>query len=205
MSQQYSIRFTNNSTNAGSACIFQKNHGNLPHNTFSLAWLTRYCNPGMQSNFSWVIEYSFVWGATGMLKPGLTFNASQMVAAGLTSNNQIALNYNNGSFMLEGQGTGSPAGSLYINETASIPMNTASVGIGMSGAGTFVTQAQPNMRLAFSPQPTYCVAFGNFNPGQVLNTNGMGNSAQVTFPANVYTMYVVLNPDNSWSISPSRM
>ena len=182
----------------------------------SLAWFAQKCNPGTKCNFNWTIDYFFVWGETGVLVPGINFSASQTVAAGLTSNNQITFDYN-GAFLFEGQGTFTPSGSLYINETTNIPMNTASVGFGMSGAGTFVVQAQPNINVIFTPNPKYYMVFGIFNQGDVLDTQQMFRSTpggareiqqiscivEVDFPANVYTLYVTFNANNTWTVSQS--
>jgi hypothetical protein len=45
-----------------------------------------------------------------------------------------------------------PTGTLSFTwNLDTIPSNQATVGIGMSGAGTFVTQAGPNTNLVFSP------------------------------------------------------
>jgi hypothetical protein len=169
----------------------------------SLAWFTQMCNPGTSCSFYWTIDYSFVWSETGTLVPGVTFDAGQTVpASSLTSGNQITLDYN-GAFYFNPStpSTGTPSGSLYINQTGNIPSNAASVGVGMSGAGTFAVQAQPNIDLTFTPDPEYWMAFGQYTQGLVLNTQQMSNIAAVVFPPNVYTMYVTLDAANNWTVS----
>lgn len=203
MGQQYSINFTNNSTNGWNACVFQQDEQiNIP-DVMSLAWFTQMCNPGTSCTFTWTIDYSFVWSETGNLVPGVTFDAGQTVAAtSLTSGNSITLD-NNGAFYFNPATpvTGTPSGSLYINQTNNIPLNLGAVGIGMSGAGTFVVQAQPNIDLTFTPHPEYWMAFGQYEAGVVLNTQQMTNITEVAFPPNVYTMYVTLDAGNNWTVS----
>ncbi len=202
MGQQYAINFANNSINGWSACVFQQDENIGQTGVMSLAWFAKKCNPATKCNFNWTIDYSFVWAETGVLVPGVNFSASQTVAAGLTSNNLITFD-NNGAFLFEGQGTATPAGSLYIDQTPNIPLYTASVGIGMSGSGTFAVQAQPNINATFTPHPKYWMAFGQFTPGDVLDIQQMSNIVEIDFPANVYTMYVTFNADNSWTVSQS--
>lgn len=71
----------------------------------------------------------------------------------------------------------------------------------MSGKGTFVTQAQPNLHLVFTPHPRYWIAAGTFTEGEVLDQETITNAAEVAFPANVYAMQAVLAADNTWTVS----
>ena len=70
----------------------------------------------------------------------------------------------------------------------------------MSQAATFVTQAQPNMNLVFGTNPEYWVAFGNYQRGQVLDTQNI-DAVRVSFPAGVFTMYATLSMNGQWMIS----
>ena len=196
----YSIICQNNSQMPGSFCIFQQNPGMMP-SVMSVAWLAQSCYPAGMCNFMWQNNYCFVCGQTGSLVPGVTFDASQVLQADLQNNNQVNLDFN-GSPMFNNQ-TNGRSGTLTIIESPAIPYNMLATGIGMSGSATFVTQAMPNMNLQFTPNPTYWVAFGNYNQGQVLNSNNMGNAVQVSFPSNVSQMKVVLNPDNSFTVMPA--
>jgi len=201
MGKQYSIQFTNNSTNEWNACVFQQDQQINNPGIMSLAWFAELCNPNTKCTFTWTLDYSFVWSETGMLVPGVTFGASEVLpVSSLASGNQVTLD-NNGAFLFSNQATCTPGGSLYISQTNNIPLNMGSVGIGMSGAGTFVVQAQPNIDLTFTPHPEYWMAFGQYTTGQVLNTQEMTNTVQVTFPPNIYTMYVTLDAGNNWTVS----
>jgi hypothetical protein len=70
----------------------------------------------------------------------------------------------------------------------------------MSGAGTFVVQAQPNINLTFTPHPTYWITFGNYTPGQVLDIGQITNKQQLEFAPNTYNLNVQLKNDNTWSV-----
>ncbi|MCK4261277.1 MAG: hypothetical protein KAX49_20055, partial [Halanaerobiales bacterium] len=63
------------------------------------------------------------------------------------------------------------SGVLEIVQDNTIPMHLVFVGIGMSGAGTFVKQARPNMSYIFTPQPKYWIIFGDIEQGEVLDMN----------------------------------
>lgn len=199
MSTRYSLVVKNNSNNSGSFCLYQKQPDLLP-NAYSLAWFARPTRPTTMTSFDWTLDYSFVWSETGRLVPGVIFDASEMVPADPASANQITLTNNGGAFTFQDQSHGPQSGTLYIREASSIPMNLAAVGIGMSGSGTFVTQAQPNMNLQFTPRPSYWIAFGNFEQGEVLDVEALSNTAQIEFPPGVYSMEATLNADNTWTI-----
>ncbi|MNE74108.1 hypothetical protein D3C80_1701610 [compost metagenome] len=120
----------------------------------------------------------------------------------LETSNQISLTYNSG-YQFADQTSGDQPGSLYVKMDNTIPLKQASVGIGMSGAGTFVVQAQPNMNLVFTPNPEYWVAFGNFEQGQTLDMQELTNTEKIDFPPGIKEMTVTLNQDNTWKVEVS--
>lgn len=199
------ITFINNSTNTGDMMCFQQDPNISASGVFSLAWFAKSAHPNTHIDFSWEIDYSFVWAETGQLKPGVIFNASQTVATDpYGDNNQITLTYTDEAYDFIDQTQGSPTGSLYIKENNTIPLKQASVGIGMSGTGTFVVDAQPNYNETFTPHPTYWVAFGSYKTGEVLDIQSVTNTAEVSFPAGITHMYAILNEDNTWTITTSE-
>jgi len=201
MSNQYSIVFHNNSPENGSVCVFQQQPDlNIP-SVMSLAWFTKYTNQGTSATFTWNINYDFVWSQTGVLVPGVTFVASQVMPADLSTSNEITLDYN-GGYRFTNLQAGPIPGTLMVFQDSTLPANDASVGIGMSGNGTFVVQAEPNMTTKFTPHPQYWIALGNYNQGLVLDVESMTNIAQIKFLPNVYSMSATLNPDNTWAIEP---
>ncbi|HEX8254463.1 MAG TPA: protein rhiA [Thermoanaerobaculia bacterium] len=200
---EYTVIFQNNSSNAVSACIYQVDTNIFAPNAQSLAWFAKAAAPTTRAVFNWTVDYCFTWAETGELIPGVLFAASQTWAADLTSTNQITFSTAGGMYMFSNQQQGPRPGSLYIREDSAIPLKQAAVGIGMSGAGTFAMQAQPNMNLVFTPNPKYYITFGEFTPGEVLDIPSIANKAELQFPPNVYSMTAVLNEDNTWSVMPT--
>jgi hypothetical protein len=196
----YSLIFKNASTNQGSGCVYQEDPNlNLP-NVLSLAWFSKVAAKNSTVTFTWTIDYSFVWAETGELIPGVFFMAGQTPSADLSTMNSITLSYLGGAYQFQNQGPGAGSGNLYIREDSTVPLKQASVGIGMSGAGTFVVQAQPNYNLIFTPHPKYYITFGTFTAGQVLDIAAVTNKAEILFPPGVTSMTAILGPDNSWTV-----
>ena len=76
-----------------------------------------------------------------------------------------------------------------------MPDRTA-VGVGMSGAGTFVVQAAPNMTAGFTPHPNYWVVFGNYETGQVMDIENVTGSVEATYAGSLTSRTVNLQPNN---------
>lgn len=202
---QYSIVFVNNSTNFANACIYQQDPDLGVPSVQSLAWFTKPAYPTTKLSFSWTLSYYFVWSETGPLGPGAVFMASQAWPADLSTTNMVTLTKEGGAYTFQGQGPGPTPGRLNIMEDGTIPSNQAAVGIGMSGAATFVVQAQPNWQQVFtpSPQPQYWITFGNFMQGEVMDDESLMVGTRVEFPVNIYSMTATINPDNTWTVVPT--
>jgi rhizosphere induced protein len=198
----YSLRFINNSDMTGDVCVFQQDPG-LGPNIIPLAWFAQPAHPSTNIKFQWTIAYDFIWSQTGELQPGITFDASQTWPADLSSINQVTFNYSFGAFTFDDLTTGPRPGSMYILQSASIPPDEASVGIGMSGQGAFAVQARSNIRLSFTPHPTYWIAFGTFTQGEVLDISEMTQAKEVPYITNIYSMTAILNEDHTWTIVKS--
>jgi hypothetical protein len=203
MSTQYSLTITNNSTQYQDLCVYQKPVDLGVPNAMSLAWLTAPAFPGTTVKFTWALDYSFVWSQTGSLKPGVTFEAQQIVPADPDNlnSNQVLFDYSRGAFTFApGNASGTPQlGSLYIRELSTIPTAAATVGIGMSNAGVFAVQAEPNMNLAFTPHPSYWIAAGTFQHGQVLDIEQITNEQEVDYNG-TFNMAAVLDATNIWTV-----
>ena len=199
----YTLTMRNKSANAWSFYVYQQMPNQQSANVFSLAW---FCSPfrivpGNQISFMWTIDYTFVWGATGTIQPGVTFSASGQQNANLVSANTTTFDVSPGP-NLSMPAAGPPAGSLVINNTAAVPNNTFSVGIGMGQAGTFVTGAGANLKSTFTPTPNYWIAAGtNVQVGTVLDITTVTQNAQVIFPVNVYMADYTLSTSNTWTLS----
>jgi hypothetical protein len=204
MADNYSLIFVNNSTMLGDACVYQTNPDTNDPSVMSLAWFSKRTQPTTRVRFDWTIDYSFIWSETGVLVPGVIFTASQEWPADLTYKNQVQFTKTGGAYTFQNQTSGPQGGTLYIKEDSTIPPQQASVGIGMSGAGTFAVQAQPNMTAMFTPHPRYWIAFGNFIPGQVLDIAHINNPGEIDFPYATYSMTAILNQDMTWTIKPTN-
>lgn len=195
---QYSLTCVNKSDQIGSFAVFQKAPPlTTPGNVFSLAWFARPTHPGTTVTFTWSVDYSFVWSETGVLKPGINFNASEVMPANPDRQNMVQLtvdrygasHFNN----LNGSGA---TGSLTIQQMANVVPNRTSVGVGMSGSGTFVVQAAPNMTAVFTPHPNYWVLFGNYQTGDVMDIEDITSAEEVTYGGSLTSRTAVLGLDN---------
>lgn len=204
MSTEYSLTVTNNSTQFQDICVYQKPVDLGVPNAVALAWLTAPAWPGTTVTFTWTLDYNFVWSQVGSLKPGVTFKAQQLLPADPESMaaNQIQFDFRNSAFtFVHGNAQGAPEpGSLYIRELDSVPPDAAAVGIGMSNAGTFVVQSQPNTNLVFTPHPEYWIAAGTFTQGEVLDIEEITNQAKVPFDG-TFDMNADLSAKNLWTIT----
>ncbi|SIQ55646.1 hypothetical protein SAMN05880590_105134 [Rhizobium sp. RU35A] len=199
----YSLTCLNNSTLSGSFAVFQKAPPTtVPGNIFSLAWFTRPTAPNTKVTFTWNLDYSFVWSETGILQPGINFNASQVVPANPNGQNLIQLKLDNyGATTFANQSASGAIGSLTIEQLSNVAPNRTSVGIGMAGSGTFAVQAQPNMTAVFTPHPNYWVIFGNFETGDVIDIEDVTGAVEVTYGGALTSRTAVLGLDNMITVS----
>jgi hypothetical protein len=198
---QYRLQVLNASNNFGTCCLYQTNPANDP--AFSLAWMTEPAGPESQVNFQWQPDYSFSWGQTGSLMPGVDFQAAQMQTADPSAQNLVTLTSQNGSYSFTNETSGPAPGTLSINCDASVQPNSVSVGVAMSNATAFATQGVPNTINVFRMQPQFRLAFGQYQTGQVLDANSIPNSVQIEFPPNVFSMVATLSADGNWTVNPN--
>lgn len=204
----YQLTFINNSPEDWTAAVYQKPPDLGDYEVLSLAWFAKKAYTGTTVTFTWDINYNFVWAQTGQLIPGVQFTAGETVDANLTSQNSLTLDYDPSSggafYFLKPPKAGENNGTLYTPCTNHVPAGMASVGIGMSGFGTYVVQAEPQLQAMFTPHPNYWIVFGQYTQGLVLDiTQIAGSSAEVTFPADVYHMNATLDSGNNWTIAPA--
>ncbi|WP_018682679.1 hypothetical protein [Actinokineospora enzanensis] len=182
----YSIRIRNDSELEGHNAIVFQSSPRIPSDAHTLAWLSKMCHPATRVSFNWQLDYNFVWGQQGDLHPGVDYEAGQELAADLAAENVVSLSYIDDGFLFHGQGNGDK-GSLLISQDHSVPgsgnPNQGCVGIGMSGAGTFVLPTEPNYQAQFDPHPQYWIAFARFNAGTVVDESGMTNPENIMFKA----------------------
>lgn len=100
------------------------------------------------------------------------------------------------------QVAGATPGTLYAGCDSTVPNGLASVGIGMSNAGTFALPALTNILSEFTPEPTYYVAAGvSVQQGEVLEEE-VSNSVQIEF-AGVTSLTATFNADHTWTVGKS--
>ncbi|MBY5344364.1 hypothetical protein [Rhizobium leguminosarum] len=200
---RYSLTCINNSQLHGSFAVFQKAPPTtIPGNVFSLAWFARPTAPGSRLTFTWGVEYSFVWSETGLLQPGINFSASQTVPADPDRQNLVQLTKDQYGATTFGSPSGTGAlGSLTIQQLSNVAPNKTSVGIGMSGSGTFAVQAAPNMTAVFTPHPNYWVVFGNYETGDVMDIQDVTEAVEVTYGGSLTSRTAELNLENLIGVS----
>lgn len=200
---QYSLTCINNSSLSGSFAVFQKAPPmTIPGNVFSLAWFARPAAPKTKVTFNWTLDYCFVWSETGILHPGITFNASQTIGADPNGTNFVQLTVDEyGASYFNPPNTSGSVGSLTIQQLSNVVPNRTSVGVGMSGSGTFAIQAAPNMNAVFTPHPNYWVLFGNVKTGQVMDVEDVTGAVEVLYGGSLTSRTATLGMDNLITVS----
>lgn len=201
----YTLTATNGSPGFLDVCLFQKAVVPGVPGAFSLAWLVAPAHAGATVTFTWSTDHSFVWAVTGPLTPGITFMPWGQIAADPNgpSRNRTGFGFDNGAygFVPPTAGGTLPQGSLGIDVLATVPQDTASVGIGMSSAPVFAAQADPGANLVFRPDPQYWIAAGSYFRGEVLDVEEIEVAAEVPF-GDAQSMRAFLSPSGGWSFSP---
>ncbi|SCB39917.1 protein rhiA [Rhizobium hainanense] len=201
---QYSLLLKNQSAQPWTFYVYQKMPQQVA-DVFSLAW---FCSPyqirvGNQIKFTWEIDYNFVWSDTGQLIPGVEFLASGVQDGSPSGANTTTFSLDGGPGF-SNPVRGDPAGSLVIKDAANVPNSRFSVGIGMSGTGTYVVQAGTNLTHTFTPTPSYWIAAGtNVSIGTVLSIDTITQTNEAKFPSAVYNLVGTLQEDNSWTVNPA--
>lgn len=196
----YSLTIVNHSAHSDSFMVFQNDPGSFAPNALALAWFAKFSNPGpnVSVKFTWTIDWGFSWADTGTLSPGVIFSASDQRSASPTTN-MIPLSYN-GAYQFGPQTAGADPNLFYIAEDGSIPVgSSASVGITMSGSTVYAAQARPNNNITATPHPQYYVAYGSFQPGQVIDISTVNNPLQLNYQTGIYSLSTTLNADDSWT------
>ena len=201
---KYSLKLINNAAQPWTFYVYQKMPAQVA-DVFSLAW---FASPykivvGNFITFRWEINYNFVWGDTGTIIPGVTFDAGGTQSASPADDNTTIFSLNPGPH-LSAPIPGDPKGSLVIQDGDDVPNNRYSVGIGMSGTGTYVVQAGTGLRHTFTPTPSYWVAAGaNVQIGTVLNIQTITQTAEAKYGNQVFDLVGTLNDNNKWTFEPA--
>lgn len=210
----YSLKVNNKSLNDGTIAVYQdapKTAGTTV-SVFTLAWFTKFAYKGTSVTFNWELDYNFVWSRSGILQPGVVFNASQNPDADPDKGpNSITLSYDQDrdAFKFEEPTTDSSSkGTLIVSTSPQVPQSkqedngayAAAVGIGMTNNGTHVVQTQPNMKVTFTPHPTYYVVFGNYQTGEIVDVQTIMGGSQALDYRSVVQREVTLTDQNEWKM-----
>ena len=206
--EQYHLELVNDSNQEWTFYVYQKAPERTHEKIFSLAWLVSpfKVRVGDHINFDWSIDYQFVWSSSGTLMPGVVFRAGGEKPCKPSGKNHTKFSAPVGKAPgLSDAFKGGDQGTLCIEDGEYVPPDTFSVGIGMSGNGTFVDQAGPNLTHLFTPTPNYWVAAGReVKIGTVLDIQTVTKTDQVIFDHNVYSMKATLTQSNEWEIKKAK-
>jgi hypothetical protein len=197
----YVLWCVNNSGSAGNVCVYQ-DPGNVVYigvnELQTLSWMVQGINSGSQVQFTWAINYSYVW-----------FDYATPLTQGITDatlGTQIALSKNTFGYEFSSPTTGT-GGLLTITTNSSIPPSDNSVsGIGMDGAGTFSTINLPNINTTYEPNTdqnlTYWISFGyTGESNEIIQPASMNSPTKIMFPDGVNTVTATYNVDGTWIIT----
>lgn len=207
MGQTYTLTVQNKSSFSGQVIVYQKapDTNVSPSDLFTLAWLSEGIEGSQGSivnsvEFDWTIDYGFVWSKKGQLKPGVKF-----IAAGNTSvqginppnGNKITFTQGKNNYTFADQ-TNGDKNQLAIEMDNSVIQDQASVGVSMSGAGTFAIVARPRFNAWFIPHPTYSVALGSYRQGEVMDIAQLSDKYDLEFSGGVTDITLTYNADGTW-------
>ncbi len=197
----YTLNVLHHGTDCGDFCLYQT-YDNQSDDIRPLVWFSKTAHPGTRLEFTWNIDYSMAWSEQGDLTPGVVFKASQIVDADPynTDKNTVMLTRESNAFLFSDSDNPTASGKLGVVCDASIPANTVSVGVAMSGKPTQARVASPNLKYTFTPHPRYWIAFGKFEEGEVIDVNRMTQKFEITYPVNITERTVELTGDNSWTM-----
>ena len=208
--KEYYLKVVNKSKQSWTFCVYQTGPHILSENVLSLAWLVSPYKIGVNSfqNFFWNPDYEFVWYDSGTLKPGVHFLAGGSQKCNPSTENHTEFTVSEGGE----PGLSKPTllrdqkGTLSIHTGEHVPFDKFAVGIGMSGNGAFVQQAQPNLTYKFTPPPSYWVGASNhIKVETVLDIRNIATTAEVKFPHKIYSLVVTLDKDNEWDFAIADM
>jgi len=207
MGDSYTIYFLNRTNDTGTVCLYQRDD-RMSNNVMPLAWFTQSTPPQYLHRFDWRTDkYEFFWAETGVLTPGVVVYPRDVEFANEIYANSITLSGSApGNLRFGNWGSGAGFQSFDINSAASIPPDTASVGMTMSGAPAYVVQAQPGTRNTFAMadrySTSYWLTFGDYQAGQVLDVSKIPFAEEIRFFGRSNAVDVELIPGHRFSVRP---
>ena len=200
----YSVQVINNSKTAWKFFLYQP----CDYPSFqTLAWLASaiQIRSGYTTVFIWQSNYQFVWGATGIVKTGTIFIAGGEINCDPQAKNATTFTIQDGTPVFSDPVSGRK-NTLAITDGPKVPFETYAVGIGMSGSGTVITQAEPTITHMFTPTTGYYIAaIEEVEQGEVMDIKTITKNAEIHFPTGVYNMTATFQADDTWIITPSSV
>lgn len=197
----YTLTFQNNSEQSGDICIFQESPDLNTSDVLSLAWFAKHAKSNNQLEFSWNIDYSFVWNCHGEITSGSTFRTPQMASKNSISDNTVPLLEKNSVYQLKSHTIKkADNSSLHITSNNSVSSSEPPVGIAMSGSSAFLLKPKPNTNIHLAPPKKYWISFGKFKQGQIIDRSKVTHLKEIVFPPNVNNLSIKLNSDKTWSV-----
>ena len=202
---KYSVTIQNQSDSNWKFFVYQQPPPESDNLT--LAWLVSdlVIKPTQSYNFTWTTNYSFVWSETGILRPGITFTAS-----GQKDCDPVGNNFSNFTFDGTYAGLTDPvkegeAGSLFVHTQGTVPASKFSIGVGMSGKGSYAVMAKPNVTSVFTPVAKYFVVAAEMvEQGEVMDITEISQAGELDFPSSITSLNATFTKDNLWDIGPAR-
>lgn len=197
------IWFSNHSSNLGTIALFHKTEENA-NDSYNVVWLAKKCHPNTDAILSWETTWDLVWCQTGKLESNPKIRAFQVLPADPSDHykNSATLTRQDGAYRFLTGKKEKEIEKLIIHTDSKLPNHDVSVGIGMGGFPSILTQGSPNSNYQFLPEAQYMACFGTFDQGQILNPNEIINPYLFNFPVNISWLYIELNEANQWSSSP---
>ncbi len=208
----YTMTFINDSNNSWNFCCYQNDPGVVSSTVFSAAWfVAQVVHPTTNITFHWTIDYGLSWSQSGVVGPGIIYNASQNWGVD-AADNTVTLTKLGGSYTFQDLRQQAPNADFNIVQDGTIVVsNGVGIGISMlvtgsssgaSGLNTIYAQsAQPNVTTQYAVTPKYWVVFGQtIQPSQILDVTNITNTVEVPYAPGVYSNIVTLSAQNKWSV-----
>lgn len=208
MSQIYRLTVENKSSFSGQIIIYQEApKTNLSSSDlFSLAWLSEGIEGSSggsvnTADFEWTLDYGFVWSRKGQLREGVKFTAAgsaNVESLDPPNRNHISFKKGNQNYTF-GEITNGRKGRIEIHMEESVVQDEASVGVSMSGAGTFAIVARPRFDAWFEPHPNYIVALGSYQKGEVMDLTQLSGMYKLQFKPGKTEVTLTYGSDGVWT------
>lgn len=199
------------------------NESSLEHPTFAVwailpvesasevwcaTWLAQMVGRSNRYTFSWELAWGFAWAAWGVREGRSWRGEGTMAADPRAVAGCVATVTYDGDFRLV-PGIGTPDGTtLWVDgsPTVRVPRQGACiVSVSLAGAPVMAAAAGPNLRQVFRLQPTFHVAAGDYEQGQLVDPSFVAGLTRLEFGPGATRLTATWGPDNTWSVRPTTL